>query len=159
MFACPPLQSNLIRLLNKSYRKFRLINPRRAFRCFSIMGHGMGQTNRSANLSNNSLPKNAKKSGNLAVSGQIWQIYPSWIQCTVLCRRGALFGGFCSNLQGHCGQKRQNTICLSNRIILRNEQNSLIPRLFQWSVPDCSHHTLTVLPCCGRYLASRRSIS
>jgi len=36
------------------------------------MGHGMGQTNRSANLSNNSLPKNAKKSGNLAVSGQIW---------------------------------------------------------------------------------------
>ena len=36
------------------------------------MGHGMGQTNRSANLSNNSLPKNAKKSGNLAASGQIW---------------------------------------------------------------------------------------
>ena len=36
------------------------------------MGHGMGQTNRSANLSNNSLQKNAKKSGNLAVSGQIW---------------------------------------------------------------------------------------
>ena len=36
------------------------------------MGHGMGQTNRSANLSNNSLPKNAKKSGNLTVSGQIW---------------------------------------------------------------------------------------
>ena len=36
------------------------------------MGHGMGQTNRSANLSNNSLPKNAKESGNLAVSGQIW---------------------------------------------------------------------------------------
>ena len=36
------------------------------------MGHGMGQTNRSANLSNNSLPKNAKTSGNLAVSGQIW---------------------------------------------------------------------------------------
>ena len=36
------------------------------------MGHGMGQTNRSANSPNYSRTKSRKKSGNLTVSGQIW---------------------------------------------------------------------------------------
>ena len=36
------------------------------------MGHGMGQTNRSANSPNYFKDKKQKKSGNLTVSGQIW---------------------------------------------------------------------------------------
>lgn len=38
----------------------------------------------------------------------IWQIYRSWIQCTMLCRRGALFYGVCFDGLGHCGRKGQN---------------------------------------------------
>ena len=41
-------------------------------------------------------------------SGGFWQIYRSWIQCTMLCGRGALFYGFCFDGLGHCGRKGQN---------------------------------------------------
>lgn len=41
----------------------------------------------------------------------IWQIYRSWIQCTVLCRRSALFYGFDFDALGQRGQKGQNVEC------------------------------------------------
>lgn len=52
--------------------------------------------------------KNRVATGEIPNDHSIWQIYRSWIQCTMLCRRGALFYGFDFDAPGQWGQKGQN---------------------------------------------------
>lgn len=52
--------------------------------------------------------KNRVATGEIPNDHSIWQIYCSWIQCTMLCRRGALFYGFNFDALGQRGQKGQN---------------------------------------------------
>ena len=52
--------------------------------------------------------KNRVATGEIPNDHSIWQTYRSWIPCTMLCGRGALFYGFCFDGLGQRGQKGQN---------------------------------------------------
>ena len=62
--------------------------------------------------------KNRVATGEIPNDHSIWQIYRSWIQCTMLCRRGALLLGFNFDALAHCGRKGQNSLTLSKALLL-----------------------------------------